>query len=386
MKYFIDDGYVSLNHVGEELCGDKVEIVRNNGCTTIVLADGLGSGVKANILATLTSKMLCLMLANGVDIEECIASVISTLPVCQVRKVAYATFTVIHIDTNGEGYIFEFDNPPLIYLRNGMHYQLDKEKRVILNKTVYYSKIKALENDCIIFCSDGAPHAGIGKTMNLGWSINEIIKYVSNNYSNDMSAREIAAIVGDACNSLYMNEPGDDTTIAALKITKPLAVNILVGPPVDKDDDEYVAKKFMSQEGLKIVCGGTTSKIIARYLNEEIKPTLKYYSSDVPPIAIIKGIDLVTEGVITLGKVLELTQKYLDISSVEDKSLSDEDAASLVAQIILKRASHVNLFVGTTLNPAHKDLPIDLSMKMKIVETLKKVLEGCGKIVTIDYH
>ena len=152
MKYFIDDGYVSLNHVGEELCGDKVEIVRNNGCTTIVLADGLGSGVKANILATLTSKMLCLMLANGVDIEECIASVISTLPVCQVRKVAYATFTVIHIDTNGEGYIFEFDNPPLIYLRNGMHYQLNKEKRVILNKTVYYSKIKALENDCIIFC------------------------------------------------------------------------------------------------------------------------------------------------------------------------------------------------------------------------------------------
>ena len=142
----------------------------------------------------------------------------------------------------------------------------------------------------------------------------------------------------------------------------------------------------MSQEGLKIVCGGTTSKIIARYLNEEIKPTLKYYSSDVPPIAVIKGVDLVTEGVITLGKVLELTQKYLDISSVEDKSLSDEDAASLVAQIILKRASHVNLFVGTTLNPAHKDLPIDLSMKMKIVETLKKVLEGCGKIVTIDYH
>lgn len=386
MKYFIDDGYVSLNHVGEELCGDKVEIVRNKQGTTIVLADGLGSGVKANILATLTSKLLCLMIANGVNIEECIASVISTLPVCNVRKVAYATFTVIHIDNNGKGFIFEFDNPPLIYLRDGKVYELQREKKVILNKNVYCSEIDAIENDCIIFCSDGAPHAGIGKTMNLGWSINEIANYISINYSNDMSAREIAAIVGEACNSLYMSEPGDDTTIAALKIIKPLTVNILVGPPVDKDDDIYVAEKFLNQQGLKVICGGTTSKIIARYLKEDIKPSLQYISKDVPPIAIIRGIDLVTEGVITLGKVLEVTQKYLDVKDVEDKSLNEKDGATLVANIILKRASHINLFVGTTLNPAHKDLPIDLSMKMKIVETLKKVLEDCGKIVNIDYH
>lgn len=386
MKYFIDDGYVSLNHVGEELCGDKVEIVRNKEATTIVLADGLGSGVKANILATLTSKLLCLMIANGVNIEECIASVISTLPVCQVRKVAYATFTVIHLNNDGKGYIFEFDNPPLIYLRNGEIYQLQREKKVILNKNVYCSEINAIENDCLLFCSDGAPHAGIGKTMNLGWSINEIAKYVSNNYSNDMSAREIASIVGEACNSLYMQEPGDDTTIAALKIMKPLTVNILVGPPMDKEDDKYVAEKFLNSDGLKVICGGTTSKIIARFLNEDIKPSLKYISRDVPPIAIIKGIDLVTEGVITLGKVLEITQKYLTVNDVEDKSLSEEDGATLIANIILKKASHINLFVGTTLNPAHKDLPIDLSMKMKIVETLKSILEDCGKIVNIDYH
>ena len=369
MKYFIDDGYVSLNHVGEELCGDKVEIVRNKQGTTIVLADGLGSGVKANILATLTSKLLCLMIANGVNIEECIASVISTLPVCNVRKVAYATFTVIHIDNNGKGFIFEFDNPPLIYLRDGKVYELQREKKVILNKNVYCSEIDAIENDCIIFCSDGAPHAGIGKTMNLGWSINEIANYISINYSNDMSAREIAAIVGEACNSLYMSEPGDDTTIAALKIIKPLTVNILVGPPVDKDDDIYVAEKFLNQQGLKVICGGTTSKIIARYLKEDIKPSLQYISKDVPPIAIIRGIDLVTEGVITLGKVLEVTQKYLDVKDVEDKSLNEKDGATLVANIILKRASHINLIVGTTINPAHKDLPIDLSMKMKILET-----------------
>ena len=386
MKYFIDDGYVSLNHVGEELCGDKVEIVRKKEGTTIVLADGLGSGVKANILSTLTSKMLGLMIANGVDIEECVASIISTLPVCKVRNVAYATFTVIHVDNDGKGYIFEFDNPPLIYLRNGQVYNLPREKKTIVGRTVYCSFIDAEENDCIIFCSDGAPHAGIGKTMNLGWSIEDISQYIVSNYTSDMSARQIAALVGESCNSLYMGEPGDDTTIAALRLVKPLHVNILVGPPMNHEDDEMVASNFMKREGLKVVCGGTTSKIMAKFLNEEIKTSLAYLSPDVPPIAIIDGLDLVTEGVITLGKVLEVTEKYLDIKDVEDKSLSEKDGATLIAKLILQRASHVNLFVGTTLNPAHKDLPIDVSMKMKIVEKLKKNLEDAGKIVTIQYH
>ena len=386
MKYFLDDGYVSLNHVGEELCGDKVEIVRKDEGTTIVLADGLGSGVKANILATLTSKLLCLMIANGAEIEECIESVISTLPVCSVRKVAYATFTVIHMDHNGNGYVFEFDNPPLLYLSNGKITPLERERKIIVNKVVYCSTFKAKKDDVFIFCSDGAPHAGIGKTMNLGWSINDIANYIETNYKKDMSAREIAALVGESCNSLYMGEPGDDTTIAALKLVEPLTVNILVGPPMDKERDEMVVNNFLSQEGLKVVCGGTTSKLVARYLNKEIKTSLRYFSSDVPPIAIIEGIDLVTEGVITLGKVLSVTEKYLNINSVDSKALDEKDGATLISNIILKRASHINLFVGTSFNPAHKDLPIDISMKLKIVEKLKALLESAGKKVIIQYH
>ena len=386
MNYFIDDGYISLNHVDEELCGDKVEIVRNKEGTTIVLADGLGSGVKANILATLTSKLLCLMIANGVNIEECIASVISTLPVCQVRKVAYATFTLVHLDNDGNGYIFEFDNPPLIYLRNGKRINLDREKKVIMNKSVYYSLINAEENDCIILCSDGAPHAGIGKTMNLGWSIEDIANYIENSYSNDLSAIQIASIIGEACNSLYMGEPGDDTTVSVLKLIKPVTVNLLVGPPMEEINDEKVVKNFLSQNGYKIVCGGTTSKIVSKYLNKEIITNLDYVNSNVPPIAKIEGIDLVTEGVITLGRLLELTNRYFDIKDINNKTLKEKDGATLLANFILKKASHINLFVGTTLNQAHKDLPIDISMKMKIVENLKVSLEKAGKIVTIKYH
>lgn len=386
MTYFIDDGYVSLNHVNEELCGDKVEIVRNELGTTIVLADGLGSGVKANILATLTSKLLGLMIANGANIEECVSSVIATLPVCSVRKVAYATFTVVHIDKNGLGYVFEFDNPPLIYIRNKKRIMLDRIKKNIIGKDVYYSTIQAQKNDFMIFCSDGAPHAGIGKTMNLGWSIDDIGQYILDNYNVNMSAREVAALVGESCNALYMGEPGDDTTIAAIKICEPVIVNLLVGPPMDKQEDNIVASNFMSKEGIKIVCGGTTSKIIAKYLKKEVKTTLNYFTPEVPPIGMIDGIDLVTEGVITLGKTLDISKKYVDIKDVDSKSLSDKDGASLIANFLLKKASHVNLFVGTSINAAHKDLPIDIAMKLKIVENIKSILESCGKIVTIEYH
>ena len=386
MELFIDDGYVSLNHVGEELCGDKVEIVRNELETTIVLADGLGSGVKANILATLTSKLLSLMIANGANIEECISSVIATLPVCSVRKVAYATFTVVQIDKTGKGFVFEFDNPPLIYIRNKKRLPLQRIKKNIMGKDVYFSEIQGQKDDFLIFCSDGAPHAGIGMTMNLGWSIDDISQYIIDNYNNQMSAREVASLVGESCQALYMNEPGDDTTIAALKLCQPVVVNLLVGPPMNKEEDNAVVEKFLKSDGLKVVCGGTTSKIIARYLKKEVVASINYVKSDVPPTGMIEGIDLVTEGVITLGKVLDISKKYLDVHNVESKSLSDKDGASMIANLILKKASHVNLFVGTSINSAHKDLPIDISIKLKIVENIKSILESNGKFVNIEYH
>ena len=89
MELYLENGYTSLNKKGEELCGDRVESVCRGEYTTVALADGLGSGVKANILATLTSKILCTMISNGIDLEECIRTIIQTLPVCKVRGVAY---------------------------------------------------------------------------------------------------------------------------------------------------------------------------------------------------------------------------------------------------------------------------------------------------------
>ena len=119
-----DIGYKSINHAGEQLCGDHVEVVeQEDGSTVIVLADGLGSGVKASILSTLTSKIISTMLAAGLSIEECVETIAATLPVCSVRGVAYSTFTIIRLIRNQTAELIQYDNPQVIVLRNGENWE-----------------------------------------------------------------------------------------------------------------------------------------------------------------------------------------------------------------------------------------------------------------------
>lgn len=172
MNYFIDNGYTSLNKKGEELCGDRVECRTNGDYLTAVLCDGMGSGVKANILATLSSKILCTMLSAGVPLRDCIETLIASLPVCKVRNVAYATFSVCHIKRDGTGELLEFDNPGAILLRDGDALDFSRTKTEICGKTVYITELALKENDAIVITSDGVEHAGIGMLMNFGWERN----------------------------------------------------------------------------------------------------------------------------------------------------------------------------------------------------------------------
>ena len=386
MSLFLDAGYVSLNKYGEQLCGDNVEIIRGENNVTCVLADGLGSGVKANILSTLTSKIICMLAANELPLEECVSTIAATLPVCNVRKVAYSTFTLVHLDLDGTGYLVEFDNPLAIMLRDGKNYPLDRYEKVISGKKVFITDLKLQESDVIVFTSDGVVHAGIGAFLNFGWERKEIIEYIENNYSDDMSPRCLASMVGDACMSLYADRPGDDTTIAAIKVKEEVEVDMMVGPPVDKTDDERLVKAFLNKDSKKIVCGGTTSQIVARTLGVDVEADYEYFDPEIPPTGIIKGIDLTTEGVITLGKLLELAKKYLDISDVTPKHFTKKDGASKLAQILFEEATTVRIYVGRSVNIAHQGLPIDTSMKLKIVEKLQQTLQKLGKTVEVNYY
>lgn len=388
MSFFIESGYVSLNKYGEELCGDRVETIYYDGTLTLVLADGMGSGVKANILSTLTSKIIGTMMANGMSIEDCVTTIVQTLPVCAVRQIAYSTFTILQIKHSGEAYMVQFDNPLCVMMRDGKPYDYPVEVNIIEGKEIYETRMQVQLDDSFVMFSDGVPHAGIGITMSLGWQQENVQKFLAENYSKDDSATTTAAKLADAARALYMDKMGDDTTVAVMRVRNRSVVSIMLGPPSDPNDDIPVIQKFLAQEGKKIVSGGTTSKIVSKYLKADVTTCIDYIDPKIPPAGIMKGVDLVTEGVLTLGRVMELSQQIVKESNTDTDWLKGKDAASQVARLLFEEATDVNFYVGRAMNPAHQNpnLPLDLSIKLKIVEILAKNLESMGKRVNVEYH
>ncbi|MDF2685081.1 MAG: Stage sporulation protein [Clostridia bacterium] len=388
MNAFLESGYIKLNKYGEELCGDSVETVCTKGVMTLVLADGLGSGVKANILSTMTSKIIGTMMANDMSIEESVSTIAQTLPICSQRQIAYSTFTILQIKLNGDAYLIQYDNPSVIFLRDGKIENYEFQTRVICDKKIKESRFSVKSGDVFILMSDGVIHAGVGKTLNFGWQHENVCKYVEAHYNKEMSAKLIAATLSEACNDLYMEKPGDDATVAVMRVREAQLINLIIGPPLNKNDDDNVCKLFFKdKQAKKIVCGGTTSRIIENYLNEVVKIELKYEDPTLPPIGRMKGVDLVTEGVLTIGRVLDLSKNYLSNSTACVEWLNKEDAASIIAKILFEEATDINFFVGRALNPAHQnpDLPVTLSIKLNLIEELAKNLRIMGKNVFLYF-
>ena len=332
-----DIGYRSINHVGEQLCGDHVDVVeQGENSMVIVLADGLGSGVKASILSTLTSKIISTMMAEGLGLEDCVSTIAATLPVCSVRGVAYSTFSILHLIDNEIAEIIQYDNPMAILIRNEVNYDYPKTEMTIGGKKIYKSVIKLQEGDIFILMSDGCPHAGIGTAYNFGWKREDIITYMEAQAPAGYTAKTLSTILVDECDRLYDHKPGDDTTACVVRIRKRVPMNLLFGPPSNRDDNDRMMSLFFSKEGKHIVCGGTTSTIAAKYLHKPLKTTLKFEASDVPPIAEIEGVDLVTEGVITVNKVLEYAQDYLQDNESYEQWAFKNDGASQISRLLFE--------------------------------------------------
>ncbi len=383
-----DIGYKSINHYGEQLCGDHVDIVeQDENSTVIVLADGLGSGVKASILSTLTSKIISTMMASGLPIEECVSTIAATLPVCSVRGVAYSTFTILHLINNETVEMIQYDNPQVIVLRNHINYDYPKTEINIGGKTIYKTTLRLEENDVFIAMSDGCPHAGIGTAYNFGWKREDIISFMETMSACGMTAKNLSTMLVDECEKLYGGKPGDDATACIMKIRKREPMNLLFGPPFNRDDADRMMSLFFSKEGKHIICGGTTSSIAAKYLRKPLIATLQFEQSDIPPIAKIEGVDLVTEGVITINRVLEYARDYLAENALYEQWKYQRDGASLICQLLLEEATDINFYVGRAINPAHQnpDLPINFSIKMNLVEELSKCLQQMGKRIKVSY-
>lgn len=383
-----DIGYKSINHEGEQLCGDHVDIISNDeNSTVVVLADGLGSGVKASILSTLTSKIISTMMSAGLSLEECVSTIAAALPICSVRGVAYSTFTIINLKNNTTAELIQYDNPHAIFIRDGKSCDYPKTETNIGGKKIYKSTIKLQENDLIIAMSDGCPHAGIGTAYNFGWKREDIAEFMETFSELGYTAKTLSTMLVDECNKLYGNRPGDDATACVIRIRKREPMNILFGPPSRRDDCDRMMSLFFSKEGKHIVCGGTTSSIVSKYLGKPVRASLSFERSDVPPIAEIEGVDLVTEGVITVNKVLEYAKDALAENKEYEQWSCKRDGASMICRLLFEEATDINFYVGRAVNPAHQnpDLPINFNIKMNLVEELSECLKKMGKRIKVSY-
>ncbi len=384
----VDIGYRSINHFGEELCGDHVDVVeQENGSNVIVLADGLGSGVKASILSTLTSKIISTMMVAGLSVEDCVETIAATLPVCSVRGVAYSTFTILRIIENEYAEIIQYDNPLAIVLRDGANWDYPKTEMTIGDKKIYRSHIHLKENDVFVLMSDGCPHAGVGMAYNFGWQRKDIISFLETFYDVGFTAKTLSTILLDECDRLYDHKPGDDATVCTIRIRKREPMNLLFGPPSNPDDCDKMMSLFFSKEGKHIICGGTTSSIAAKYLGKTLKPKLEFDDPEIPPIAELEGVDLVTEGVITVNRVLTYAKDYLGENRCYNHWSIKRDGASLISRLLFEEATDINFFVGRAINPAHQnpDLPITFSIKMQLVTELSECLKKMGKRIKVSY-
>lgn len=389
MELFVDAAYDSLNHYGEELCGDKVEFVRGKDYFLAVLADGLGSGVKANILSTLTSKIIATMLAEGAQLTEAVETIASTLPVCKERGLAYSTFTIVKVGTDGEVFTAEFDNPNLVYFKKTVMTDIPREVMEVEGKTIYVSRFRAEQADSLILFSDGVVHAGVGALLDLGWQYDSIVKFICENIEYPMSPRVMVNKLLAAVNTLYMNKPGDDSTACVLSLKPGMPATVMVGPPIDKENDKIVVDRLMYSKGLKIVCGGTTSQIVSKISGSELHVHVDYENPAVPPTATLAGVDLVTEGVLTVRKSLEILKALNEQGSEKWDSfnLDKKDGATKLAKMLLEDATEVHFLVGRALNPAHQNpgMPVSLGLKLNLIKEFTAELEKTGKQVTVEY-
>jgi hypothetical protein len=382
MKLFYEWGTRQLQKHGEELCGDSVAVARQPNSVTLALSDGLGSGVKANILSILTTRIVMHLMENELPLAEVVETLSKTLPMCEVRKLAYSTFAIGQFFSEGYARVVEFDTPSVILLRGRESVPLCFGERQVEDKTIRELDVELQLGDCVVFVSDGVVNAGIGGRYPLGWGLEQVTRFLEEHSHPELSAQELADKLAEAVSELYCGEPGDDVSVAIIKARHKLMATVLTGPPADKGADEALVSKFARRSGFLAVCGGTTAKIVARHLGgKSLEVDLGTMRSDVPPLARMEGVDLTTEGILTLTGANNMLQRGADKESVKYQT----DGASALVRLCLD-VDHVHFIVGLGVNPAHQnpDLPGQLGMKLSVVREIAEQLRKRSKEVTIE--
>lgn len=378
--YHIDVDCVQVSKQDYQVCGDSFlsRKIKSEDRTIVALSDGLGSGIKANVLATLTASMAVNFTLQKQPIERTAKIIMSTLPVDLQRQISYATFTIADIEAGGEARIIEFDNPSYLIFRQGIRLEMEKSKLSIKwndqqERKMLLSQFTLQLDDRIVISSDGVTQSGIGSmSMPFGYGDENLINFIENTLVNEpeLSANKLAEkIVNKSCaNDIY--KPKDDISCCVIHFRKPRKMLICSGPPYDEAKDKVLAEIASSFQGKKVICGGTTSKVVARELNLTIDVGLDLDDSGLPPSSKMNGFNLVTEGILTIGKLAEMLETHTN-----NQAIGNGPAAEIFK--MLMASDDILLLVGTKINIAHQDpsLPVELEIRRNVMRKIAKLLE-----------
>ncbi|TVQ89043.1 MAG: stage II sporulation protein E [Bacteroidetes bacterium] len=379
-SFYIEVGVLQKSHTGERICGDIFlsRKIKEENRTIVVLSDGMGHGVKANLLATLTATMAINFTAEHKDVHKIAEIIMNTLPVCSERKISYATFTIVDIEENGQTTIINYDNPESIVLRGEEEFKtqwhtITLETGSNKGKEIQACTFKAQKEDRIVLLTDGVTQSGLGKgkyLLGFGWDNTRELILSQVKANKVISATKLASAIVNKAHSNDEYYSKDDISTAVVYFREPRKLLLCSGPPFDKQKDEYLAEIVKNFNGKKIIAGGTTADIISLKLDIPIEDTLEFDDPDLPPISHMQGIELVTEGILTLSKVSGILENY------NERTELGKGPADNIIKLLLE-SDEIFLCIGTAVNIAHQDpnLPVELEIRRSVAKKIANLLE-----------
>lgn len=374
---YVEIDYFQHFKTGKMVCGDTFmsRKIKKQDRSISILSDGLGSGVKANVLSTLTATMALNYSEHHFDIQKTAGIIMKTLPVCKVRRISYATFTIVEIESSGKTHVVEYDNPPYCLIRNERIIKPKREKIAIIDqndeeKFLSYSTFTGQLGDRMVLFSDGISQSAMGTPMYpFGWGEERAYDYALRTIQRqpEISARNLANVMVKKAYEKSNYEAKDDISAGVFYFRNPRKLMLVSGPPINPANDKKMAYILSEFQGKKAVSGGTTANIISRELDQPISVDMSSYDRQIPPISIMDGIDLVTEGTITLGKVIEILEK-----GVRQDFNPGNGAERLVNMMM--NSDIIHFLVGTKINDAHQDpnIPVELDIRRNIFKRIER--------------
>ncbi|MBX7257253.1 MAG: SpoIIE family protein phosphatase [Candidatus Hydrogenedentes bacterium] len=379
MYTHVDVELVQTSKRAGSVCGDRVEVERTAAYTTVLCCDGLGSGIKANIAATLCASRLLELQRRGYSLREAFQALVQTMNEARGANLPYAAFSLLQVLNNGQATALTYEMPPpiVVYRRTA---SLFKQHITTIDRAIIGEANCFIEpNEGILLVSDGITQAGLGTGLPEGWGAEGVCDFVCSLLSERTPARRIPKLVHDQARTYWRKLPGDDCTVALALCRQGHVVNIFTGAPLSKSMDGGVTKRFLSMDGAKVVCGATTAQIVARFLGAKLQVAQDATSLIAPPHYYLPGIDLVTEGAVTLNQVFNVFD--------EDLGQSDEDSGVTRLCALLREADRINIIMGNAPNVAGNDISFRQQRvlpRTTIVPLLREKLEAAGKLVVIE--